>query len=327
MGNGIWVYFDDTDLNNTQNTYGILGKARVLSESLDSSVIAFGIGNFNEEEISALYRYGADEVFLNGFSVTPSGEEYAFIADQVVSEYKPDLMIFPSTEMGKEVSARLSITQRAGLTADCIDITRTQTGNSFIYSRAAINSSIIAQIECVNSNTGLCTVKENIFNSLISLYKSKSEVKYYERPMTWKPACKGKVELISKREAQGIETIDFTTSKVIMGAGRGLQKPEEFELFIEVAKKYNCEYGGTRALVESGVLKKNRQIGQSGISICPDIYVAFGISGATQHIAGMKESKLVIAVNIKPDAPIFRYANYAIVSDAVSILQQMAGNY
>jgi electron transfer flavoprotein alpha subunit len=327
MGKGIWVYFDDTDINNTQNTYGILGKARVLSESLDSPVIAFGIGKFKENEISELYRYGADAVLLNRFSVNPSGEEYAWIADQVISQYKPDLVIFPSTEMGKEVSARLSITQRVGLTADCIDITRTQTGNSFIYSRAAINSSIIAQIECVNSDMGLCTVKENIFNSLIALYKSKSEVKYYERPALQQPMHKGKVELISKRAAQGIETIDFTSSKVIMGAGRGLQNPEEFDLFIEVARKSNCEYGGTRALVESGVMKKNRQIGQSGISICPDIYVAFGISGATQHIAGIKESKLVIAVNIKPDAPIFKYANYAIVSDAVSILHQMACNY
>ncbi|MGB8453579.1 MAG: electron transfer flavoprotein subunit alpha/FixB family protein [Anaerocolumna sp.] len=327
MGKGIWVYFDDTDINNTQNTYGILGKAHVLSRSLESPVIAFGIGKFDENEISALYMHGADEVLLNDFHVNPSGEEYAWIVDQVVSQYNPDLVIFPSTEMGKEVSARLSITQKAGLTADCIDITRTQAGNNFIYSRAAINSSVIAQIECVNSDTELCTVKENIFNSLIALYKSKSEVKYYEHPTAPHPIHKGKVELISQRATEGIETIDFTSSRVILGAGRGLQNPEEFNLFTEVARKSNCEYGGTRALVESGIIKKNRQIGQSGISICPDVYVAFGISGATQHIAGIKESKIVVAVNIQPDAPIFKYANYAIVSDAVSILNQMACNY
>lgn len=327
MGRGIWVYFDDTDINNTQNTYGMLGKALVLSRNLESPVIAFGIGKFNEDEIANLYMHGANEVLLNNFQVNPSGEDYAWIVDQVVSRYKPDLMIFPSTEMGKEISARLSITQKAGLTADCIDITRTQVGNNYIYSRAAINSSIIAQIECVNSNTELCTVKENIFNSLIALCKSKSEVKYYERPTVLHHIHKGKVELISQRAAEGIETIDFTSSKVVLGAGRGLQNPEEFNLFIEVAKKSSCEYGGTRALVESGVIKKNRQIGQSGISICPDIYVAFGISGATQHIAGIKESKVVVAVNIKPDAPIFKYANYAIVSDAVSILNQMTCNY
>ncbi|WP_124067177.1 electron transfer flavoprotein subunit alpha/FixB family protein [Clostridium sp. E02] len=327
MGKGIWVYFDDTDINNAQNTYGILGKALALSRNLESPVIAFGIGKFNEDEIADLYMHGANEVLLNNFQVNPSGEEYAWIVDQVVSRYKPDLMIFPSTEMGKEISARLSITQKVGLTADCIDITRTQAGNNYIYSRAAINSSIIAQIECVNSNTELCTVKENIFNSLIALCKSKSDVKYYERPTVSQHIHKGKVELISQRAAEGIETIDFTSSKVVLGAGRGLQNLEEFNLFIEVAKKSNCEYGGTRALVESGIIKKNRQIGQSGISICPDIYVAFGISGATQHIAGIKESKVVVAVNIQPDAPIFKYANYAIVSDAVSILNQMTCNY
>lgn len=305
----------------------MLGKARELSRNWESPVIAFGIGKFDENEIANLYMHGADKVLLNNFPVNPRGEEYAWIVDQVVSQYKPDLMIFPSTEMGKEVSARLSITQKAGLTADCIDITSTQAGNNYIYSRAAINSSIIAQIECVNSNTELCTVKENIFNSLTALYKSKSEVKYYECPLVPAHIHKGKVELISQCAAEGIETIDFASSKVVLGAGRGLQNPEEFNLFIEVAKKSNCEYGGTRALVESGILKKNRQIGQSGISISPDIYVAFGISGATQHIAGIKESKIVVAVNIQPDAPIFKYANYAIVSDAVSILNQMTCNY
>lgn len=327
MGEGIWVYFDDTDNNNTQNTYGMLGKAHVLSKSRRSPVAAFGIGRFNENEISALYMHGADEVLLNGFHVEPSGEEYAWIVDQIVSQYKPELVIFPSTEMGKEVSARLSITQKAGLTADCIDIARTRQGNNFIFSRAAINSSIIAQIECVTSNTELCTVKENIFNSLISLYNSRCAVKYYARPTVKHRIHQGRVDLISQRSAESVESIDFASSKVIFGAGRGLQKPEEFNLFIEVAKKSNCEYGGTRALVESGMIKKSRQIGQSGTSICPDIYVAFGISGATQHIAGIKESKIVVAVNIQPEAPIFKYANYAIVSDAASILNQMMCNY
>lgn len=318
----IWVYFDSETLLNIENFRGMLCKAHQLKDLLsdDILIVAFGILSLSHCNIEDICSYGADLVLVNESPIPPNGELYSKIACKMIKEYEPIMAMFPYSGIGKEVAARVSIKLESGLTADCIDIEPTG-GSDFIFLRAAISSSVIAQIKCRKSFTQLCTIKENMFNSLLRTFPSSMNIRYYNNPFSMEPIS---IRIKSEQGNDNSNSVDFSSAKVVFSAGRALQKKEDLDLFIEIAKKIGAEYGGTRALVEAGLIPKSRQLGQSGRSIAPPVYVAFGISGATQHIAGIKESKTIIAINNDPDAPIFRYANYAIIADAIGILNELS---
>ncbi|MDR2408438.1 MAG: electron transfer flavoprotein subunit alpha/FixB family protein [Bacteroidales bacterium] len=325
MKSNIWVICFETPGLISEHLQQLLYKAYNLLRENDALVSAICIGNYDYDVLRALSKYGADEV-IHSKEIGIDYRQISLILTNLLHdvENKPKLILFPATEWGKCIAADLAIKIGAGLTAECIDIEAEKINNEyqFTFTRAAINSSVLAQIQCTNTTIGMCTCKKNVFTVTeplpykdISIHEWKSESIHLSSSM---PRILH-TELISYTE----RNIQLENSHIVFGVGRGVKDKNDLELIKKAAKKYNAAIAGTRAIVEEGLIEKRCQVGQSGISISPQIYVTIGISGATQHIVGIKNAKRIISINIDPNAPIFNYSDYCIVDDYRKIFQEL----
>lgn len=320
MNHDIWVVCDDATEGISSISLGMLTKSYELGKHSGCTSAAVCFGNQSPECLQELFFYGAENV-LHFVHNNAGIEQQCKWLCKAISQKKPKMIMFPASEYGRRMASYISVEFEAGLTAECIDITVDAEGH-FAYSRAAINSSAIATIQCINSEVELCTIKENIF-----------------LPKRLPEACTGKIEELSCEETE-IDTIaeritvinteekaetpfDINASKIVFGFGRGIKDADTVALLFRVANKLGASVVGTRAVVEDNLLEQFRQVGQSGISIAPEIYVCFGISGASQHIVGIKNAKVIVAVNTDENAPIFDYADYIIHDDAVNVLRAL----
>lgn len=324
MSQEIWVICDDTSKCNADMSLGMITKAVELGKQAGYSVAAVCFGAQTKENMEDLFFYGIDYiVHMNRENV--SIERYGRMLEEAIKEKGPKMIMFSASEAGRRMAAYTSVTFEAGLTAECIEID-VNTENAFEYRRAAINSSAIATIQCVNCELELCTIKENIFmpNRLSDQIPVVIQTFSYSDQIFQDVV---EVATVFKREEKVTEHFDVNAAKVIFGMGRGIKDEETVQRLFKVAKKIGAEVVGTRAVVEDHMIEQFRQVGQSGISIAPEVYIAFGISGASQHMVGIKNAKLIIAVNTGENAPIFDYADYIIHEDAAKVLQEIERRY
>lgn len=326
MKTSIWIVCFEEEDNIGSHLKQLLYKAYSMFESSNDAVIsAICIGYYQRKFLKSLSNYGADEVI----HLNQSFKEYTQISLELVHlideiNNKPSLIIFPATERGRCIGADLATKIGAALVAECIDIRAKKTNKKyqFEFMRAAVNSTILARIKCINTQIGICTCKKDIFiakkiiqkkDILINEKKCRYNYCLFPEPYVLHS------ESIYSEEKKG----NFQNTNIVLGIGRGVRDKEGMELVEKVAKKYNASIVGTRAVVELGLIDKSCQVGQSGISISPKIYVAIGISGASQHIVGIKNAQIIISINTNPKAPIFMYSNYYIVDDYKKILQEL----
>jgi len=240
----------------------------------------------------------------------------------------PKCVIFSDSSIGKEISARLSVTLDCGLTADCIDIFYDNYGE-FVFARTALNDSVIARIKGAKESIKMATVKKGAFalmkrgpeparQRLKVCYIDSSQ--YIEKTNSREI---GLIDVLNEIFEEDVETIDISQSKVLFCAGRGILGKESLDMLFELSEKIGAQVACTRGLVDDGIMPRERQVGQSGKSVSPSIYIALGVSGASQHIVGIKNAGFVIAVNIDPCAPIFSFADYSIISDAKAVIREM----
>lgn len=318
----IWVICDRTDRCNHRQVKQILTKAKELGEKSKMSVILTVIGDFAIDQFDEMLDYGVDKIFLCKSNPIMDVEEYSNILELMIRSCMPRLMLFPASETGRTAAAFMSVRFNVGLSAECVDVEYKGQGH-FVFFRAAISSSVIAKIECINSEIEMCTIKENMFMEKRKEKQKSFKIEYFKDYDKSKIKQKPSVEILSRRVFESTYKPDIENARVIFAAGRGISNPETLNLLKKVADKYGAEIVGTRAAVEENIIEKNRQVGQSGASITPDIYVGFGISGASQHIVGIKNSKLIIAINIDTQAPIFNFTDYMIVDDINAILIEL----
>lgn len=320
MKGNIWVINDGCDSYVPDYVQQMVSQAKRLSHFRGGRVEVFMFGSEIELETSLLSRCGADVIQNLCIHQNEFTREYIteFISGRIQID-KPDLIMIPNSEFGRFMASTLSIRFGAGLTADCFDI-QCDAGGSFIYKRAAVGSSVIADIVTQNSAFDLCTVKKNVFH-MEHWDEQKAVLNRYYQKLS-EPAAEKNIEsrVLYKKQ---MEHIDFSSYHIIFGVGRGIKTKKNVQLLQDAAGKFGAGVVGTRAAVEEGLIGESCQVGQSGASIAPGIYVAFGISGATQHMVGIKKAKTVIAVNHDPNAPVFEYADYAIVNDTELILKEM----
>lgn len=320
----IWVVCFENPYEIGLHSKQLLCKAKSLMIEDDIKVSAICIGDYVADDLRSLSEYGADEIIYSNETCVDYKQIVSILMEMFKNEsQKPRLIIFPANEWGKCIAADLAVRIDAGLTAECIDIETHKERNEykFIFTRAAINSTVLAQIQCINTQVCMCTCKENVFT--VSNKYPKNNIPVRE--------CKSKIlsdsiQLnILKTEHIFIEEKNLTleNAKLVFGIGRGIRDREGLNLITQVAQKYNAAIAGTRAIIEEGFIEKTCQVGQSGISISPEIYVAIGISGATQHIVGIKNAKIIIAINTDERAPIFSYANYCIIEDYKNIFKEL----
>ena len=320
MNKEIWVVCDHVPDGKADIIFGMLTKAFDLAKKADCHTTAVCFGKHSSEYMQELFYYGTENV-LHIEHDNVSTEIQSKILCQVISQRKPVLIMFPASEYGRRMASYVSDEFEAGLTAECIEIEFGENKN-FEYKRAAINSSAIVTIQCINSDVELCTVKENIFipKRLNEPLDGKIEKNIYDE--TFSDIFSDAITVLEKEE-KITEKLDINSSKIVFGAGRGIKDAETVELLFSVANKIGASVVGTRAIVEENLIERFRQVGQSGISIRPEIYICFGVSGASQHIVGIKNAKIIVAVNTDENAPIFDYADYIIHDDAVKVLKEI----
>ena len=295
----------------------LLGKARELANNLNEKVCAVLLGNNITNKSQECIYYGADTVYcvdapeLQDYITEP----YAQAICHIVKEYHPSIMLIGATTIGRDLGPRVSARLETGLTADCtgLDISDDR---HLMMTRPAFGGNLMATIVCKEHRPQMSTVrpgvmrvgtrdtnrKGNIENITVNFDKSKFKVH------------------IKQTVKEEKELIDITEANILISGGRGVGNQEGFNMLNELAKTIDAQVSSSRAMVDAGVITHDRQVGQTGKTVRPDVYFALGISGAIQHLAGMEESDFIIAVNKDKFAPIFQVADLGIVGDVKQIV-------
>lgn len=319
--NSIMVVCDltaDTD----EHIMQIISKAKELSCQTGKQVFVAVAGSNDEMRFRSFAECGANYVIFWEYSESMGIMKYSSFISSVIRRYTPETVLFPATETSKSIASIISSRFEAGLTADCIDII-CDNDNNFHFYRAAVSDSVIAKITGINSNISMGTVKEGVFRKKISCPDNDFQV--IAHCMTNSELDKDYSDEICDMEyrEQTEEKTNINQFPVVFCIGRGAEDPQTVEKTYRLAKAYNACVVGTKAVVDDNILDKAFQVGQSGKSISPSVYVGLGVFGANQHLVGMKNSQLIIAVNRDPDAPIMKYADYAIIDDVNTFLDKM----
>ena len=294
--------------------YEMIGKARSLLQSQGEVVcICFG----TDTTALNLIQYGANRVLL----YPEANLDYLTLSEilkDCIRDTNPALIMVSGTPMGKAVAATSATDLGIGLTADCISITKSD-NKQYIFTRSALSSLVIVDIVGINHVRSMCTVRPNVFKKYIQTYEEKGVIE--NRELKVNPEFGRLVRLLNCTKVEEENEQNLEKANLIFGIGRGVKTEKEFNAIKKLAQYYNAALGVTRTLVEAGRFKKRYQIGQSGISVAPKVYLAFGISGASQHMVGVKNADCIIAINDKEDATIFHYSDYAIVADSQTIIR------
>lgn len=311
----IWVVCHPTTFNH-EHTLQLLTKARDLVTHHEGRVTAIAMGPYQEEAFQELTRHGASRIIYT-HQENPYGQQVEILTE-LIDTYRPSLLLFSATQYAKGLAATLSSRFEAGLTADCIDIEMDDDG-MYTFSRAAMNDSVIARIKCMNSTYQMCTVKENVFVAVPLEEAPEPRIETFHHEGAHHRTM---VQIIESKLRESRKSANLNKAKVIFGIGRGVGQ-DTLSRIEKLAIKYDAAIAGTRAAVEENLIEKGRQVGQSGISICPQLYIGFGISGASQHIVGIKNAEVIVAINNNRQAPIFDYADYGIVDDIEVVLDAL----
>ena len=328
---GVFVYAQQVDNEISSIALELLGKANELAKDLNTDVTAVLIGSGVAGLVDTLAEYGADKVIvvddpeLKDYRTEP----YTHALASVINEYKPDIMLVGATAIGRDLGPRVSARVKTGLTADCtvLEIGNftinavpgkedQQKHNQLLMTRPAFGGNTIATIACPDNRPQMATVRPGVMQKIGPKAGAKAEVINYNPGFT--PNNKY-VEILDVVKSV-TDTVDIMDAKILVSGGRGVGSKENFKLLEDLAEVIGGTVSCSRAVVENEWLPVDRQVGQTGKTVRPNVYFAIGISGAIQHTAGMEESDIIIAINKDPDAPIFDVADYGIVGDLNKIV-------
>lgn len=313
----------------------LLTKGRVLADTLGCKLEAIAIGSSLGGIEKELARYGADTVYTaDDKSLAPYRTlPHAAIVCGVFKEEKPQIALFGATSMGRDLAPRVSSALHSGLTADCTSLeigTHTEAKTSKEYTdllyqiRPAFGGNIIATIINPDHRPQMATVREGVMKKEESKTPGKGELKKID----WKKYVSDADFVVSIIERQMEERkINIKGAPVIVAGGYGMGCKENFAILHELAELLGGEVGASRAAVDSGLAEHGRQIGQTGVTVRPKLYIACGISGQIQHTAGMDSAAMIISINTDPEAPINKLADYAITGDVMEIVPKMIKYY
>ena len=312
---GIWVFAEQRYGQLKTVSLELLGKARELAKTINVEVTAVLLGHKVEPLSKELVAYGADEVlmvdeeWLNDFNDHIYGETMV----NLIEEYKPEIVLIGATAKGRSLAPHISSTIRTGLTADCTSLSMDVEKRLLVQTRPAFGGNLMAEIICPNNRPQMATVRPKVFKPLEADYNRQGKIiKLKKEPI------EGSVKLI--KNIDNAEGINLSDANIIVGVGRGIGSERNIRLAQELADALGGTLGSSRPVVDIGWLPYSRQVGQTGKTVAPKIYIACGISGAIQHLAGLADIETVIAINSDPEAPIFKIANYGIVGDVREIL-------
>jgi len=321
MKKGVWVIAEQRDGNLQKVSLELLGKAREIADKLDGEVVAVLLGYEVDKLTDTLIHHGADRVILidNIHLKHYTTDAYTKAICELANERKPEIIFIGATYIGRDLGPRVAARLKTGLTADCTGLDVDDETKNLLMTRPAFGGNIMATIECPNHRPQMSTVRPGVFSVPCADYERRGEVERFNVDIK-EEDIKVKIEEIVKSMK---EKIDITEADIIVAGGRGVGNKEGFTLLKELADTLGGIVAGSRAAVDSGWIEKDRQVGQTGKTVRPKLYIACGISGAIQHLAGMQESEYIVAINKDSDAPIMAVADLAIVGDLYKVVPEL----
>lgn len=324
---GVYVFAQQVDGVIESIAYELLGKAKDLAKDLDTDVTAVLLGSGIKGLADSLAEYGADKVIVvddKELEVYRT-EPYAHALSSVINEYKPEIMLVGATAIGRDLGPRVSARVATGLTADCTvleigDFTDSMTKEvipkQLLMTRPAFGGNTIATIACPYNRPQMATVRPGVMQKIDPVKGAKANVIDYNPGFT--PDNKYVEVMDIVKAVSDVE--DIMDAKILVSGGRGVGSKENFKLLQDLADVLGGTVSCSRAVVDNGWMPKDLQVGQTGKTVRPSVYFAIGISGAIQHVAGMEESDIIVAINKDETAPIFDVADYGCVGDLNKVL-------
>jgi electron transfer flavoprotein alpha subunit len=316
---GLLVYMEQNSARLRNVGFELLGRGRELADKLATELTALIItGTDGDKLAQQAIAGGADKVYvIEGPSYERfNTDAYACATVALIQEYKPQAALFGATVDGRDFAPRVAARLGTGLCADCTGLGVDEESKLVIWTRPTFGGNIMAQILCPEQRPQMGTVRPKVFKKPEADSARTGQVIKF-RPSL--PPSVGRVEFVREEMPEGI-VCNLEEAEYIVSGGRGLGAPENFKLIEDLANAIGGVVGASRAAVDAGWIEHLHQVGQSGKTVGPKVYIACGISGAIQHLAGMNSSDTIIAINKDPEAPIFRVADYGIVGDLFEIL-------
>ena len=321
---GVYVFAQQVDNEISGIALELLGKGKELAAKLETEVTAVLIGYNVKNLADKLAEYGADKVILvdDPELETYRTEPYAHALASVIEKYKPEIVLVGATAIGRDLGPTVSARVKTGLTADCTVLEigdfplvaipgQEQKHNQLLMTRPAFGGNTIATIACPDNRPQMATVRPGVMQKIAPIAGAKAVIEEYNPGFT----PNNKYVTIKEVVKAVSDTVDIMDAKILVSGGRGVGSAENFKILEDLAEVLGGTVSCSRAVVDNGWKPKDLQVGQTGKTVRPQIYFAIGISGAIQHVAGMEESDLIVAINKDETAPIFDVADYGIVGD------------
>ena len=317
----IWVFAEQRQGKITPVVIELLGEGRKLADTKGIKLNAILLGKDVNGLAEELIAYGAETVYvaddplLENFTT----DGYTKVIVDAVNEIKPEIVLIGATNIGRDLAPRIASRLNTGLTADCTKLEIDPEDGKIKQTRPAFGGNIMATIICPDARPQMSTVRPGVMDKAVRNDDNKGNIVPLKYDIKESDIRTKIIEIVK----HAVEKVSLTDANIIVSGGLGLQNADGFKLIEELADKLGGVVGSSRAAVDAGWIDESHQVGQTGTTVKPNLYIACGISGAIQHLAGMKESSIIVAINKDPDAPIFSVADYGIVGDLYKVIPEI----
>jgi electron transfer flavoprotein alpha subunit len=299
----------------------LLGAGQKLASTLHQELAAALMGSEVESLCPILFAHGADTIYLVEEEELRRyhTEPYADVLSAVITRYKPSIVLFGATTTGRDLAPRIAARLRTGLTADCTGLEIEDKTGLLLQVRPAFGGNIMATIKCANHRPQMATVRPKVMKKPVPDFSRRGEMIRIDGQVDSKTLRTRILQIIEASD----QMVSLEEAEIVVSGGRGLEKAENFHLLEKLASVLGGAVGASRAAVDAGWKSHPFQVGQTGKTVCPKLYIACGISGAIQHLVGMQTSDIVVAINKDPEAPIFKAADLGIVGDLFQVVPSL----
>lgn len=315
---GVFVFVEQREGEIQKVSLELIGKGREIAEKLGKSVTAVILGNNIADKTNTLIHHGADEVLYVDDAALDiyMTETYAKALTEVINSRKPEIFLIGATTIGRDLAPRVSARVHTGLTADCTSLDIDDETKNLLMTRPAFGGNIMATIICPDHRPQMSTVRPGVMQLFAKDEKREGNIEEVKVAFSKEDMNVEILEVVKETK----QKVNIEEANILVSGGRGIGKPENFEVLKELAISLDGQVSASRAVVDAGWIDRNQQVGQTGKTVRPDLYVACGISGAIQHLAGMEESEFIVAINKDAGAPIFEVADVGIVGDLNKVI-------
>jgi len=314
----VWVFAEQRQGVISPVVIELLGEGKKLAREIGVELCAVLLGKDVASNAKELIYYGAGKVYVADSDLLENytTDGYTKVLSDAINEIKPEVVLYGATHIGRDLAPRIAARVNTGLTADCTKLEIDPEDKKIKQTRPAFGGNLMATIVCPNHRPQMSTVRLGVMEKAVRNEHNKGEIIKLDVKLSQNDIFTKVVEIIKTKK----EMVSLNDAEIIVSGGRGLGCEEGFKLIKEFAQKLGGEVGSSRAAVDAGWIEHSHQVGQTGTTVKPKIYIACGISGAIQHLAGMQSSDTIIAINKNANAPIFNVADYCIVGDLYDVI-------